>query len=189
MIFQYQVFRRVSTQHSIEYAIIESGGVYLIGRRRRTGTTEVRPLRISPPSDGKGASERIWVRVPPQLFRQLRVVVGSKKFPFRTVGDFVRVACYRLAKELLAKEDGIPDYTQQIDSIRELVWNEEMNADFLGMFDQLNRIVMNFQQQQSIGQARKLIAQTRARIILMPEGFWKDRYLSELDTKFGHLLK
>ena len=142
-----------------------------------------------PAADGKGASERVWIRVPPQLFRQIRVVVGTKKFPFRTVGDFARVAFYRLLKELLKNEEGIPNYMSQVDAIRELVYEEEMNADFMSTFDSLQRVVQNFQQQNAIGQARKLVAQTKVRIGDMPEGFWRDKYMSELDNKFGYLLK
>lgn len=141
------------------------------------------------PSDTKGANERIWIRCPPQLFRQIRVIVGSKKFPFRTIGDFARVAFYRLSKELMEQEEGIPNYINQIDAIRELVFQEEMAADFLAIFDSLNRVCQNFLQQGAEGQATKMVALTKKRIEGMPEGFWRDKYESELKSRFGYLLK
>lgn len=140
------------------------------------------------PSDTKGANERIWIRCPPQLFRQIRVIVGSKKFPFRTVGDFARVAFFRLSKELMQYEEGLPNYIAQIDAIRELVFQEEMSADFLAIFDSLNRVCQNFLQQNAAGQARKMVALTKHRIDGMPDGFWKEKYQSELSQRFGYLL-
>lgn len=63
---------------------------------------------VVPATDAKGHSVRESVRIPPVMHRAIEVLVASKRFPYKTVGDFVRHAIYRNLFFCHRRADDVP---------------------------------------------------------------------------------
>ena len=142
---------------------------------------------IIPASDNQGHSARHWFRSNPQMSRQVEQMVSGKKFPYRTKGDLLRHA---LARHLrwLTSQGAVTSITTQVDLMIDLMRDEELNSDFLSVFDKLSGRISNHVSLGAEGEAIRLIRMVQDHIKGMPEGYWRDRYESEVRLKFGHLI-
>lgn len=151
--------------------------------------SEINPMdfRISA-SDTNGHSARHWFRTIPQMARQVDQAVQDKKFPYRTKGDLLRHALHR-HMGWLEKQGRVTSVSAQVDTIIELMRDEEMNSDFLLVFDKLSERISGHLSSGSNGEATRLIRMVQDYIKAMPEGYWRDRYQEQMKNKFGHLIK
>lgn len=144
---------------------------------------------IIPAHDTKGHSERLWFRCQPGHDRMADVIVGSKRFPFRTKGDLIRW-CLHVGLAKLEALEGGPSVNHQVDAIMVVVRDSMFQQEFQAMFESLQAAVNQHMVAGADGAARRLIAQVRAHIERMPkDDDWRERYLKELSGKFGHMLK
>lgn len=143
---------------------------------------------IIPATDTHGHSERIFFRIQPGLMRDLKVVVASNKFPFRTIGDVGRLAT-KMMVELLQSLEPIPSVNGQVNAIIRIVRDEEMHQEFVGTFEQVGRSINRYISAGEHGQARRMLVAIRDEIRGMPKGYWRKKYWTELNAKFGHLMK
>jgi hypothetical protein len=143
---------------------------------------------IIPASDSKGHSERAWCRLSPGHDRQLDIVLRSRRFPYRTKGDIIRHAIVRTLKWLESMED-VPSVLGQVDMMMDILRDEQMQQEFIAMFEAMQRVIGNHVSAGATGEARRLVAKMKMQIQKMPDGHWKNRYHEELDTKFGYLLE
>lgn len=142
---------------------------------------------IIPAQDTKGHHVRLYCRAMPQVGRLVADVHASKKFPFRTMGDLIRFCVVRQTA-LLASSAGIPSVVAQMDAQIALLRDEEYQLQFLDYFSSIKRVTDLYIDQNSAGEARRVVAQQRAALDNMPEGYWKTRYIAELMQKYGKLL-
>jgi hypothetical protein len=140
-----------------------------------------------PAQDAKGHSDRIWARVTPAHIRELHVILQSRKFPFRTVSDIVRWCVDRGIRELATRE-GRPSVLRQVDAVMEVLREDYYCESFTNLFEALSRSVNRHLANGAHGEARRVVAMTREHLAAMPDGYWRRRYLDELDRQFGHLL-
>ena len=143
---------------------------------------------IIPAQDSKGHSERIYYRIPPGMMRDLKIILASKKFPFRTVGDIGRLAT-KMIIELLTGLEAIPSVNRQVDAIASIVRDEEFQQEFIGIYEQAGRVINRYISQGEESQARKMLVAIRDQIRAMPKGYWRKKYWNELNAKYGHLMK
>jgi len=142
---------------------------------------------IVPASDNQGHSARHWFRSNPQMSRQVEQMVSGKKFPYRTKGDLLRHA---LARHLrwLTTQGGVTSITTQVDLMIDIMRDEEMNSDFLTVFDKLSSRISVHVSSGAEGEAIRLVRLIQQHISGMPEGYWRSRYEDEVRLKFGHLI-
>jgi hypothetical protein len=50
-------------------------------------------------------------------------------------------------------------------------------------------VIGTYVQANAQGEARRVLADVRGRINRIGNAYWRDRYLKELDTRFGHLMQ
>jgi hypothetical protein len=143
---------------------------------------------IIPAQDTKGHSERVFCRVQPGIARDLRIIVQSRKFPFRTSGDVLRLAT-KLIVEMLQKMEAMPSVSGQVEAIIKVVRDEQFYQEFVATYEEVNKAVNRYIGAGEEGQARRLIMLVRDQINLMPKGYWKSKYGKELNQKFGYLMK
>lgn len=145
---------------------------------------------IVPASDTKGHSERVWCRMQPGHDRQLEVILGTKKFPFRSKGDIIRWAVVRGIK-ILEQMEEMPSVTSQVDAIVEFMRDEEFQASFASVFEvasqRVNAALINGPR--GMNHAKHLASKFRHQISKMPSGYWKNEYLERFEREFGHLLE
>ena len=140
-----------------------------------------------PGSDTKGHYDRVFCRVMPGQALQIKTVLKSKRFPYRTEGDLERHAIYRHLKWLDTLEV-LPSVTQQVDAMIEVLNQEEFQQDFIAVFQNVQSVVAQYTATGANGEARRVLATIINHVDGMPEGYWKTRYRHELEEKFGHLM-
>lgn len=143
---------------------------------------------IIPAQDSKGHTERVYASIQPGHSRQLDIVLQSHRFPFRTKGDIIRWAIKEGIGKLENLED-IPSVTAQVDVITNLMREEQFHAEYEATFDQMAGVISRHMANQAYGEVRRVIAQVRSAIDKMPDGYWKDRYMDTLDTRFERQLE
>jgi hypothetical protein len=145
---------------------------------------------LVPGQDQKGHSHRMQCRVMPAHFRALTRIYQDKHFPFRTLGDIMRWSIWRGIKELERMEPDVEvqSIMAQADTIMAILREEQANIDFSSVFDTMVSTINQHLAAQATGEARRLTAIVKGQIEKMKEGYWRERYLSDLKSKFGHLL-
>lgn len=145
---------------------------------------------LVPGQDQKGHSQRIQCRVIPGHYRALCAIYAAKQFPFRTLGDVMRWAIDRGIRELTRMKDNveIESLMRHADVIKELALEEQFYQDFGGAMDAVNLTVNRHMAAGAVGEARRHVAMIKAQILRMKDGYWREKYLGELKSKFGHLL-
>jgi hypothetical protein len=114
-------------------------------------------------------------------------VHASRKYPFRTVGDLDRW-CIVTGTKRLAAGAGINTVTAHADAMIAVFQDEEFQLQFMEFFTYMQRIVNNYTEAGAAGEARRVVALTRAQIEAMPDGYWKEKYRTELLRRYETLL-
>lgn len=136
------------------------------------------------PSDAKGVSYRLTFRVPPDMEKSLDQIVASNRFPFGTRGDILRWAVQEGIRKLESMEP-VSSVTKRIDILSQIMNEDRSHAEFMSTFTQLDDQVSRYLAEQSPEQATRVIALVKHHFEQMPEGYWRDRYLTELKKRFG----
>jgi hypothetical protein len=145
---------------------------------------------VVPASDAKGRSERIWVRLQPSLIRACQMLVASKMYPWKTPGDFQRFAIYDTMRRLM--RDAPPKVNSillQLEAMKDILQHEEMQAEFVGVFERATRVIEVYRNAGANDEARRVIAELRAQINGMPDGYWKTRHRRDLGARFKDLMQ
>lgn len=144
---------------------------------------------LIPGQDAKGHSERVWCRVMPGHHRALGMILASREFPFRSMGDVVRWCVDHGIRTLDHRRTGGPSVMRQVDIQMDILRDELYQQDFSETFGGMQQVVNRHQAANAMGEARRVVAMAKQNFEAMPEGYWRDRYLGELETQFGHLLQ
>jgi hypothetical protein len=158
-----------------------------MGHPKEENTLNPFEFRIAA-SDTKGHSSRNWFRCVPAMGRIVDQIVQSKVFPYRTKGDLLR---HGLSRHIRWLESIAPvrSVTAEVDTMLEILRDEEFYSDFVNVFDKLGERVNSHMSGGSVGEARRLLLNIIRNIDNMPEGYWRDRYKLEVENKYGHILK
>lgn len=149
-----------------------------------------RPDFRVPAADTQGHSERVWFRCQPGHAQAVSAIIQSQRWPYRTKGDLLRHALSRHLKYLASAADlPIKSLLLRVDAIMDLLRDEEMNHEFMGVFETLGTRVACHLGNGGEGEARRLIAGIQRQVDSMPDGYWRDKYARELQTRYGHLLE
>lgn len=143
---------------------------------------------IVAPADSKGVSYRLTFRVPPDMEKAIDEILASKKFPFSTRGDVLRYTTHQGLKEL-AKMEPVTSVTKRVDILTSILNEEAAHTEFLAIFNHLQNAVEKYLAESAGDQATRVVGLAKHQFEGMPEGHWRERYLSEIDKRFGHLLK
>lgn len=143
---------------------------------------------ICAPADSRGISYRLTFRVMPDIEKSLDQIVASNRFPFATRGDVLRW-CTREGLRALGNMEPVTSVTKRIDLVSGVLAEESAHADFMHIFVALEESTNKYLADQAPAQAMRVLALAKHNFEMMPEGFWRSRYLEELDKRFGHLMK
>jgi hypothetical protein len=142
---------------------------------------------IVAPSDTRGVSYRMTFRVSPDMEKAIDQIVASNRFPFSTRGDVLRW-CVREGVRLLDQMEPVTSVTKRIDTLSAILNEETAHAEFMHIFEHLSESVQRYLADQAPEQATRVIALAKHQFMMMPEGYWRERYLGELSKRFGHLM-
>ena len=141
------------------------------------------------PTDTKGVSYRFTFRGPPDFDTAIDQWISSGRFPFRTRGEVLRWCVRQGLRQLDQMEPGVVSVTQRVDILTRILNEESSHSDFLTVFKHLDESVQRYMSDQAPMQALRVIAMAKHQFEGMPEGHWRERYLGELDKRFGFMLE
>lgn len=142
---------------------------------------------IIPAQDHHGHTARIACRVQPTVERQIDVVVQSKKFPFRGEGDFMRWAVWEGLKEIEKRSDCPNNFLLMAENNIALARDAVYWHTFQTSLDTLQKTVEMHISSGSEGEALGLLADAKANALKMEEDVWREKYLKEMERRFGHI--
>ena len=141
---------------------------------------------LIPASDSAGHGAKVWARVPPGILRQISELIAAGIFPYKTSSDLLRHALDRHLPYLNSLEP-LPSITGQVEAANVVIRRQIHQQEFTTTMADLNRAVEACVKEGALGEARRLVSQVRHALKKMPDGYWRDRYLSELRERFEHL--
>ena len=142
---------------------------------------------IIPARDHQGQSVRIWTHIQPQHERGLYAVLNSKAFPFKSAADVVRLGIHLVLKHLEELEP-VLSVTGKVEAMLDILRTEQAAADFNSFLNTAAAVINRHLTDGAQGEARRLISDLRRRIMEMPRGYWKRKYLAAVQQQWGYLL-
>ena len=145
---------------------------------------------LVPANDEHGHGVRIWTRVQPGMQQQINNTIASRVFPYRNGGELVRHALVRHLRWLTSiASSPIPSVLAQTEAITEICRQEEFNSNVVDMVRRVSEVVNRFLAEGAAGEARKFLLRTRRHVSQMPDCYWKEKAMRELEHNHGQLLK
>jgi hypothetical protein len=139
--------------------------------------------------DSKGHTNRIWASLQPMHVQTIDILVQSKKFPYRTRGDFVRHAIIRHIHWLEKIYKPLNSVTGALDAMNALLRDAEFRAEFTEYLGRLNKQIKSLVTEGDEQAARRLLLETLRCIETMPEGYWRDKYMAAIRDEHKSLLE
>ena len=145
---------------------------------------------IVPGQDTHGHSVRIWCKVMPAHHRALMMMKEHKTFGFRTVGDILRWCVVRGVEELngRAKLPKVRSAMHQADAIMKTLLDQAYYQDYAKVFEAMTDVIQKHASRGENGMVARLVGQIKAHIEEMDEPFWRDLWMTELQSRFGRYL-
>lgn len=147
-----------------------------------------RDYRISA-TDAKGRTERVWVRLPPYLVRLVQTIVSKGPYPWDTPSDAYRFAIYWGLRLLQHNPPETQTVFAQVQGMNDILTREQDHIAFRAVFDRARDVLNEYQRENAIDEARRVISELDARINQMPNGYWRTKYAKTLRDQFGPLMR
>lgn len=143
---------------------------------------------LVPASDSKGHSDALHVRVNLALTREVAVIVASKKFPFKDASDVYRWCIFQGLRALNELEEIPASVMVQAELAVDLARQILFQKNFLQHLTTFGEAFTALQNRGATKEMLRLYEQIRAHLERMPDGYWKDAYREELETRWGRLV-
>jgi len=120
--------------------------------------------------------------------QQMRNVLESKMWPYKSAGDIVRHAVLR---HLLWLEQQYPikSVTAQVQAINTVMREDEFQQEFEETFNKLDSQIRTLIGRGRETQAKTLVTRVWLMLQDMPEGEWKHNYVDEMKKRFGSMVE
>lgn len=142
-------------------------------------------------SDQKGGKARLQCTIQPQYSRAIEELVKSGLYgSIRTHGDFFRWAVARGIEHLqnLKPHPKVRTFLHQAWLIDELMLNERSQQAVGDSIEQMEKTISAFRGMPGgTAKARNLAQTVKEHIDAMPDGYWKNAYMSKWQDVCGHL--
>jgi len=139
------------------------------------------------PSDARGVSYHLSFRCMPDMVRAIDQILQSKTFPLGTRGDLLRFAL-REGLRILDRLEPVSSVMKRVDIVNGMMAEENAHMDFMAVFVHLDETVRKYMADSAPEQAVRTITVVKHQFESMPEGYWRDRYLAELQNRYGKAL-
>lgn len=139
-------------------------------------------------SDDRGHNVKMVFNVQPFIAKQCEIFLQSKCFPYDSLSALLRHAVYEHCKKLGSLEGEVKTVMGQAKAINTLLDEEQQYAEFSATFAKLSTMVSKHLGTKDRHQAVKIVTDIRRYIDVMPDGFWKRKYLKELDDNYSGLI-
>lgn len=140
-----------------------------------------------PAQDNKGHSVKKTVRIPPQLEMQIEIVMGSKKFPYRTDGELMRHALVDHLQRLSSSTVIPNNMMGQLMTIIEMVQIEEEKKEFSEVVDRVVKAVNDLTTTGNNSKAQELMDKVLTEVEKINDAYWRKKYRDEIARRLNHV--
>lgn len=143
-----------------------------------------------PATDSRGHSVSLNTSVPPEMKRSLDVILGSQKFPFRTLADLVRY-CVSTGSVALAKKANDGHYPRSFVVMN--TWIAEMSEE-IAIMEMANRVtylkkgLKDLVEKRHFDAAERILISIERSIAELDDPYWAPRIQKEV-LKYKSWLK
>jgi Arc/MetJ-type ribon-helix-helix transcriptional regulator len=140
-------------------------------------------------ADEKGHTERVQIRMPPQMLSKMQKAVNSKIWPYENYQELARHAILQHLKWLERDEPQVGNMSYQIDAMN-VSMNEEL--EFQAMDQMYQKMQSVFKKNLALGgdiahsRNLKLVSEIWRKICAIDDAYWralwKDKFRKEYDT-------
>ncbi len=126
--------------------------------------------------------------IPPEMDQIMNEIMARPRFCYRTKADIVRDALYHRLSWLCDNSDlGLGDMLRRVKAIDEVLAEEEARVDYERQMEKLGAVVAAISD--SPERQSEIVSSVADEVRQMPEGYWRNRYLTHLKNRYPHLLK
>jgi len=145
---------------------------------------------VVPARDEKGAYTTIHFNIPPQMFRQLQIVVKSGRFPYLDVSDFIRHACMRHLRFCVDIRESIPGHVYtSTEALMEVCRDNELRLRVAAAFEEIDRQITGHMNRLEIADAIRLLTILKNRVDMVPNSPRQFTLRQGILRRFGYVLE
>lgn len=128
------------------------------------------------------------IAIPPELDQLMTEIMARTHFPYRSKADIVRDALFhRLAWLCDHMEDGHGDMLNRVKIINAAIAAEQTRVDYEEVIQGLKPVLLSLSD--SLEQQKILVGTVMEQIRNMPAGYWREKYLDQMKSQYGHLIE
>ena len=143
---------------------------------------------LIPSGDAQGHSVGLSFRLPKDWVAQINTILLSRKFPYKSLGYFMRHALLRHFN-YLSKLEYIPKSTiAQIRAMIELMEEDAKQQGFELAIEKLSERVSFYVGRQQYGRAAGFVLKFLEKTEEIEEDYWRDYIQTAIRQRFGNLL-
>ena len=145
---------------------------------------------VVPARDEKGAYTTIHFNIPPQMFRQLQIVVKSGRFPYLDISDFIRHACMRHLRFCVDIRESIPGHVYtSTEALMEVCRDNELRLRVAAAFEEIDRQITGHMDRLEIADAIRLLTILKNRVDVVPHSPRQFTLRQGILRRFGYVLE
>lgn len=140
---------------------------------------------VVPATDSKGHSVRETVRIPPIMHRAIEILIASKRFPYKTPGDFIRHHIYRGLFFCHRRQADVPRHILSVcEAIITQMRDEQQLMTMRAAIEQTVKTIAQHATDGNVPMVRQLIAQIHSMLEQIDKNSaWKKRFKKEFLEK------
>jgi len=144
---------------------------------------------IIPSNNNQGHSVRLQARCKPEYARRIDELIHSRKFPFKTLSDFLRWAVHHGLQFLDELKPEIGLEMDKLELINNIANKKREQMDFANSLEKVTGTTHDLLSRGARSEAIKTVLEVQEKLESMESGYWRDWYLKELKRRFGYLLE
>lgn len=145
---------------------------------------------VVPARDEKGAYTTIHLNIPPQMYRQLQIVVKSGRFPYLDVSDLVRHALMRHLRFCVEIRESIPGHVYtSTEAMMEVARDNELRLRVAAAFEEIDRQITGHLNRLEIADAIRLLTILKNRVDMVPSSPRQVALRNGIIRRFGYVLE
>lgn len=152
------------------------------------GTAKYNPNDFQIPArDHQGHSVRLWCNVQPTVDHEINAIMGSKNWPFKVKGDFVRWCVWEGVKRISKMKSASGSMIVVAETIMESCKAANQWLKFKASVDATEDTVKALMDSGNETEAYKLLSGLKVQVQKLEEASWRDQWMGEFQKRFGHL--
>lgn len=145
---------------------------------------------VVPARDEKGAYTTVHFNIPPQMFRQLQIVVKSGRFPYLDVSDFIRHASMRHLRFCVDIRESIPGHVYtSTEALMEVCRDNELRLRVAAAFEEIDKQITGHMDRLEITDAIRLLTILKNRVDVVPSSPRQFQLRAGILRRFGYVLE